>query len=178
MPKVEVLPAPAAPEPNVYEAAAGGTGLGSAIAVIPGLGFAIGEPLANGGAVYLYSTLADSDGDGVPDIDDHCPDSILTPTVVFGDLDTGVENRVNEEGCSLADLFANLMPESGWKNHGKFVSSSVKLVKQLLRGGEIDKLEAKALRKGAARSNVGKPVKAPKPAKPVKVNKTKKAKGS
>jgi hypothetical protein len=175
LPRVDVIPAPAAPEPNVYEAAAADTGLGSAIAVIPGLGFAIGEPLANGGAVYLYSTLPDSDGDGVPDVDDHCPDSILDPTVIFGDLDTGVENRVNQDGCSLADQFAHLMPASGWRNHGKFVSSSVKLVKQLLRSGEIKAGEAKALRSGAARSNIGKPVKPAKPIKPAKPAKPAKA---
>ncbi|MCW1913089.1 hypothetical protein OJ996_05870 [Luteolibacter sp. GHJ8] len=76
--------------------------------------------------------------------------------MVFGDFDTGVENRVDEHGCSLADLFAALEPESGWKNHGKFVSSAVKLVKRLLREDTINKQEAQALRSGAARSNVGK----------------------
>jgi hypothetical protein len=165
--KVDVIPAPAAPEPNVYEAAEAGTGLGSAITVIPGLGFAIGEPLVEGGAVYLYSTLPDSDGDGVPDVDDCCPNSILDPTVIFGNVDTGVENRVNPHGCSLADLFARLKPASGWKNHGQFVSSVVRLVKRLERHQEIAPWEARALRNGAARSNVGKPVKKPKaPAKP------------
>ena len=174
LPRVSVVPAPAAPEPNVYEAAAAGSGLGSAIAVVPGLGFAIGEPLANGGAVYLYSTLPDSDGDGVADVDDHCPDSILDPTVIFGDINTGVENRVNAEGCSIADQFAELMPASGWRNHGKFVSSSVKLVKRLLREGEINAEEAQALRSGAAQSNIGKPVKPAKPVKPTKPTKPEK----
>jgi hypothetical protein len=155
LPKVSVLPAPVAPEPSFYEGSAGG-GLGTAVASIEGLGFAIGEPLIGGGAVHVYTAAVDTDGDGVPDIDDHCPDSILTPTVVFGDTDTGVENRVDEDGCSIADLFAALEPASGWKNHGKFVSSSVKLVKRLLRAGTISKEEAKALKTGAARSNVGK----------------------
>lgn len=155
LPKVSVFPAPVAPEPSFYEGTADG-GLGTAVAAIEGLGFAIGEPLIGGGAVHVYTAAVDTDGDGVPDIDDHCPDSILTPTVVFGNLDTGVENRVDEHGCSIADLFAELEPESGWKNHGKFVSASVKLVKRLLREGTISKEEAKALRTGAARSNVGK----------------------
>lgn len=172
LPRVDVIPAPPAPEPNVYEAAAAGSGLGSAIAVIPGLGFALGEPLATGGgAVHVYAVLVDSDGDGVPDIDDLCPDSILDPTVIFGDLDTGVENRVNAEGCSLADLFAALEPASGWKNHGQFVSSSVKLVKRLLRAGDINATEAQALRTGAAQSNVGKSGKPTKPEKPEKPEK-------
>jgi hypothetical protein len=172
--QVKVVPDPLAPEANVYEAAAAGSGLGSAIAVIPGLGFALGEPLAAGGAVHVYGVLADSDGDGVPDVDDLCPDSILTPTVVFGDLDTGVENRVNADGCSLADLFAALEPASGWKNHGQVVSSSVKLVKRLLRSGDIDAAEAQALRTGAAQSNLGMPTKPAKPVKPEKPEKPEK----
>lgn len=171
---VKVIPDPVAPEPNLYQAAAAGSGLGSAITVIPGLGFALGEPLAAGGAVHVYGALVDSDGDGVPDADDHCPDSILTPTVVFGDLDTGVENRVNDEGCSLADLFAALEPASGWKNHGQFVSNSVKLVKKLLRSGEIDAAEAQALRTGAAQANLGKPATPGKPEKPAKPSKPEK----
>ncbi len=169
--QVRVTPAPLAPEAGLYEADAAGSGLGSAIAVIPGFGFALGEPLAAGGAVHVYSLVVDSDGDGVPDDQDLCPDSILTPTVVFGDLDTGVENRVNEEGCSLADRFAALEPASGWKNHGQVVSSSVKLVKRLLRAGDIDAAEAQALRTGAAQSNLGKTGKPEKPEKPAKPNK-------
>jgi hypothetical protein len=50
----------------------------------------------------------------------------------------------------------------------------VKLVKRLLREGTIDATEAKALRTGAAQSNVGKPVKPPKPAKPEKPEKPEK----
>lgn len=168
LPKVAVLPAPVAPEPAEYTGSAAGSGFGAAVVVLPGLGFAIGEPAAAGGAVHVYTAAVDTDGDGVPDIDDHCPDSILTPTVVFGDEDTGVENRVDEDGCSIADLFAALEPESGWKNHGQFVSSSVKLVKSLLRDGTIDKSEAKLLKTGAAHSNVGKPTKPAKPQKPAK----------
>ena len=169
--QVQVIPAPVAPEPAIYEASVAGSGLGTAVTVIPGLGFAIGEPLLNGGAVHVFTVAVDSDGDGVPDIDDHCPDSILDPTVIFGDVDTGVENRVDEHGCSIADLFAALEPESGWKNHGQFVSSAVKLVKKLLRDGTINAEEAKALKTGAAHSNIGKPTKPGKPEKPEKPGK-------
>ncbi len=171
LPKVAVLPAPLAPEPAEYSGSTAGSGFGAAVVVLPGLGFAIGEPAAAGGAVHVYTAAVDTDGDGIPDIDDHCPNSILTPTVVFGDTDTGVENRVDEEGCSIADLFAALEPESGWKNHGQFVSSSVKLVKRLQRDGTIDKSEAQALKTGAAHSDIGKKDKPEKPAKPGKPGK-------
>jgi hypothetical protein len=89
-------------------------------------------------------------------------------------VDTGVENTVNEDGASLADLFAALEPESGWKNHGQFVSTTGKLIKRLLREGTIDSSEAQALQTGAAQSNVGKdghPTKPEKPEKPQKPEK-------
>ncbi|MCW1913090.1 integrin alpha [Luteolibacter sp. GHJ8] len=54
LPKVSILPAPLAPEPSFYEGSAGG-GLGTAVAAIEGLGFAIGEPLLGGGAVHVYT---------------------------------------------------------------------------------------------------------------------------
>jgi hypothetical protein len=171
LPKVDIIPDPLAPEPVSYDAASPAGGLGSAITVLPGFGFAFGEPLAEGGAVHVYGIVVDSDGDGVPDDQDQFPNSILTPTVIFGDVDTGVENRVNEDGASIADLFDALEPESGWKNHGQAVSSSVKLVKRLLRDGTIDASEAQALRSGVAQSNLGKGSKPAKPAKPEKPEK-------
>lgn len=184
LPKVDVIPDPDAPAPVSYDAASAAGGLGSAIAVIPGFGFAFGEPLAEGGAVHIYGegapVVVDSDGDGVPDTEDHCPDSILDPTVIFGDVDTGVENVVDEEGCSLADLFAALEPESGWKNHGQAVSTSGRLIKRLLREGTIDQSEAQALQTGLAQSNLGKdghpekPEKPQKPEKPAKPGKPEK----
>lgn len=154
--RVNVIPAPTPPEPNVYEADLTGSGLGLAIAVIPNLGFALGEPLLNGGAVHVYRVGDDSDGDGVPDAQDHCPDSILTATVVIGNRDSGVENRVDEEGCSIADLIAALEPEGGYRNHGQFVSRATKLFKSLRKEGLISKQEQQSLQKAAARSDIGK----------------------
>lgn len=174
LPLVDVIPDPLAPEPVSFVAASAAGGLGSAITVLPGFGFAFGEPLAEGGAVHIYGegvAVVDSDGDGVPDDQDQFPDSILDPTVIFGDVDTGVENVVNEDGASLADLFAALEPESGWKNHGQFVSTTGKLIKRLLREGTIDSSEAQALQTGAAQSNVGKDGKPTKPEKPEKPEK-------
>ena len=180
LPKVDVIPDPLAPEPVSFDAASAAGGLGSAITVLPGFGFAFGEPLAEGGAVHVYGEavpVVDTDGDGVPDDQDQFPNSILDPTVIFGDVDTGVENVVNEDGASLADLFAALEPESGWKNHGQAVSTSGKLIKRLLREGTIDQSEAQALQTGLAQSNLGKdghPTKPEKPEKPQKPEKPEK----
>ena len=48
----------------------------------------------------------DSDGDGVPDDEDDCPDSDLGTTIVIDGCDTGVENQLLEDGCTMADLIA------------------------------------------------------------------------
>jgi hypothetical protein len=161
--RVSIVPSPTLPEPNAYEAAVANTGLGLAVAVIPDLGFAIGEPSLGNGAVHVYVSGGDDDDDGVPNELDHCPNSILTPTVVVGNIDSGVENVVIDDGCSIADLIAELEPEGGYKNHGQFVSKFAKLVKDLRKEDEITKSEAQALIKAAAKSNVGqKPPKNPK----------------
>ena len=160
--RVSVVPSPTLPEPNAYEATVANTGLGLAVAVIPDLGFAIGEPFLGNGAVHVYVSGGDNDDDGVPNELDHCPDSILTDTVIIGGIDTKVENTVDEDGCSIADLIAELEPEGGYKNHGQFVSKVTKLIKSLRKEGEITKSEAQALQKAAAMSNVGKKAKAPK----------------
>lgn len=48
----------------------------------------------------------DSDGDGVADAVDKCSPSVLTETVEFGWIDTGVVNAVGDDGCSLMDRYA------------------------------------------------------------------------
>jgi cysteine-rich repeat protein len=45
----------------------------------------------------------DTDGDGVPDEDDACSDSILDPTVVINSCDSQVSNTVLSDGCTISD---------------------------------------------------------------------------
>jgi hypothetical protein len=61
--------------------------------------------------LVLCGSDPDSDGDGIPDDDDACPDSDLGPSIVIGSIDTGVANlwmgdQTDEDGCSLADHIA------------------------------------------------------------------------
>ncbi len=51
----------------------------------------------------------DPDGDGVSDADDVCPYSDLGPTIVIGGDDTGVANQLLDDGCTIADLMAQLL---------------------------------------------------------------------
>jgi hypothetical protein len=155
--RVDIVPIPNLPEASFFEADVAGTGLGTSVAVIPDLGFAIGEPQASGGgAVHVYSVGQDADGDGVPDDLDDCPDSNLVATVVIGNITTTVENVVDLHGCSIMDLLEELEPEGGYRNHGAFVSRATKLFKSLHKEGLITKQEKKLLQKAAAKSNVGK----------------------
>jgi len=95
------------------------------------------------GAVFsvLTSLVAapaggDSDGDGVPDGEDECPDSDLSPTVVIAGCDSGVENDVLETGCSIADLVAEIA--AGAQSHGQFVAGVATLAAGLAEDGVIE----------------------------------------
>ncbi len=72
---------------------------------IPGLpgvpgGFVVGSLTA------LEAAPVDSDGDGIPDDEDACPNSDLGPTVVVGGCDSGVANTLLPDGCTISDLLA------------------------------------------------------------------------
>ena len=153
--RFSVIPAPVSPQPAVYNAKVANSGLGSAIAVIPGFGFAVGEPLLAGGAVHVYTTLRDDDKDGVPNKYDQCIKSIRTATVVFQKVDSRVKNRLNDKGCTFADLFASLRPSTGWKSHAQFVLKANALIKKLRTAGLISKSEATKLKIAVEKCKIG-----------------------
>ena len=68
--------------------------------------FSIGEP--------------DSDQDGVRDPVDKCPQSILEGTINIDGCNSGVNNRLIINGCTMNDLIAQCA--YGAQNHGEFVS--------------------------------------------------------
>ena len=84
--------------------------------------------------------LADSDGDGVPDYLDECPD-------------TSADSLVTRDGCSLEQL----APCDGpWKNHGQFVKAFKEATKSFVEEGLITHKAKKELDKEAAHSDCGK----------------------
>lgn len=123
------------------------TSFGSTVALIDGLGFVVAEnryispDTGGGGRVLVFAFDEDAE----------------VPTLVFGDVDSGVKDRLDADGVSLADRFAALEPADGWENHGHFVSTAGRLIRDLLSEGVIDDAEAELLKSAAARSNVGKP---------------------
>jgi hypothetical protein len=95
---------------------------------------------------YEYEPLVrDSDGDGVTDDVDECPNTSL------GDV-------VDEHGCSIAQLLPCEGPRTGglWKNHGKYVSAIASEVERFLAQGRITQGEAEAMVEAAAKSDCGK----------------------
>ena len=51
---------------------------------------------------------ADTDGDGIPDDQDSCPNSDLSSTVTVNGNDTGVTNSLQSNGCTIMDLIAGV----------------------------------------------------------------------
>lgn len=101
---------------------------------------------------FEINVAFDDDGDGVPNDIDFCPDSILTDTVIIDGEDTGIDNPVLEDGCTIADLVHQLAEDA---NHGEFVSGVANLAKTLVADGTISARERSVLIRAAAQSGIG-----------------------
>ena len=99
---------------------------------------------------YREILSLDSDGDGIPDDQDACPDSIMGETVIIGDCNSGVVNFLFPDGCTLADLVQERA--DGAKNHGQFVRGVVDLSRNLQKSGVLTQKDAVKLGRCAARS--------------------------
>jgi predicted extracellular nuclease len=71
----------------------------------------------------LVGLFPDADGDALTDARDRCPHSVLSPTLILGECDSGVPNRLDDAGCSLSDdlLAAGGFDESSVKR-GRWAS--------------------------------------------------------
>jgi hypothetical protein len=89
---------------------------------------------------FAVAAEHDSDGDGVPDSRDLCPDSPANAVV-------------DADGCSIDQL----APCDGpWKNHGEYVRSVAEQVSRFLSSGLITEAQGKAFMTSAAQSPCGK----------------------
>ncbi len=72
---------------------------------------------------FANSDQFDRDGDTAGDSCDLCPDSLLSPTLVFGRCDSEVANRAVADGCTLEDVFARCQqrpaPDRCWRGHDR-----------------------------------------------------------
>lgn len=73
-------------------------------------------------------------------------------TVVVGDVDSGVPNRMDDVSCSINDLIAD---EQAWPSHGQFVRHVNSVARELVDSGLVSRQEAAEIRSAAARSDVG-----------------------
>jgi Kelch motif len=111
--------------------------------------FAIGGIYLRSGTSVTLSTIEalslDSDGDGVPDDRDQCPN-------------TAPGSVVNHNGCSIAQLAPCDGPTQGgsWKSHGQFVAAVVAVAVDFLGGGLISEAQLEAVIRAAAQSGCGK----------------------
>jgi hypothetical protein len=94
----------------------------------------------------------DIDGDGVPDDEDGCPNSDLNATVIIAGCETGIENLLFDNGCTLSDQVAEVA--AGARNHGKFVSGVAKLTNNLKKAGIISGREKGTIQSCSARADI------------------------
>jgi hypothetical protein len=96
---------------------------------------------------------SDSDGDGVPDPADDCPDSDTSATVVIDGCDTGALNSVLPNGCTLADEIGVCAELA--ETHGDFVSCVAQLTNEWQAEGVISNREKGTITRCAAMSAIG-----------------------
>jgi hypothetical protein len=93
----------------------------------------------------------DSDGDGIPDNEDECPNSDLSTTVIIDGCNTGVPNTLLPSGCTISDLIAACA--EGASNHGQFVSCVSHLTNDLKKAGTLTGQQKGAIQSCAAQAN-------------------------
>jgi hypothetical protein len=93
----------------------------------------------------------DSDGDGLTDECDACPNSILTATIVIDGCDSHVPNTFFPDGCTMSDLIWECHLAA--TNHGAFVSCVSHLTNGWKSAGLISGAQKGAIQSCAAHSS-------------------------
>ena len=90
----------------------------------------------------------DTDGDGIPDEDDACPESDLSETIFIDGCDTGVDNLLFDDGCTMADRIAECADAA--TSHGEFVACVAALTNEWKNNGLISGKEKGRIQRCAA----------------------------
>jgi hypothetical protein len=96
--------------------------------------------------------IIDSDGDGIPDDEDSCPQSNLDPTVIIDGCDSGVGNLLFEDGCTMRDLIDECA--IGVTKHGDFASCVSHLTNDWKKDGLISGSDKGAMQSCAGQSDI------------------------
>ncbi|MEW2633691.1 family 16 glycoside hydrolase [Streptomyces sp. NPDC048389] len=92
------------------------------------------------------------DGGGVPA--PNCPEYDERATVIVGDVDTGVPNRVTRDRCTVNELIED---EKDWSSHALFLKHVDEVLDRLLDEGVVDSREHRRIYRAAKQSGIGKP---------------------
>lgn len=101
--------------------------------------------------------LLDSDGDGIPDDFDSCPNSSSEPIIIIDDCiakykSNYVENQLFDDGCKMSDLIAQCTDNV--KIQGEFVSCVSHLTEDWKKRGLISGKEKDSIQRCAAQANI------------------------
>lgn len=94
--------------------------------------------------------MTDFDGDGWPDDQDACPQSVTT-FVTVGACTTAVPEQIAPNGCSLSDALSAMAGSSA--NHGIFVSQASHWLNELRSGNAIDNKQRSEIQRCVAQAN-------------------------
>ena len=95
----------------------------------------------------------DSDGDGVIDDCDACPDSDMGDTIVIDGCDTMVTNLVlGDDGCTMADQIAQCAEDA--TDHGEFVCCVAHLTNEWRADGVITGRQKGRIQRCAAQADI------------------------
>ncbi len=91
-------------------------------------------------------------GGGVPA--PNCAEYDERLTVIVGEVDSGVPNRVTDNRCRINELIED---EKEWTSHALFLKHVKAVLDRLLTEGVVDQREYNAIQKAARQSGIGKP---------------------
>jgi probable HAF family extracellular repeat protein len=101
---------------------------------------------------FLLTPIHDSDSDGIPDDEDGCPFSDLSETVIIDSCDSGVDNVLFNDGCSISDLIGECAEDA--KNHGQFASRVSHMTNNLKKDGTINGEDKGKIQRCAASADI------------------------
>ncbi|MEU6373006.1 family 16 glycoside hydrolase [Streptomyces sp. NPDC046909] len=84
----------------------------------------------------------------------NCPEFDERLTVIVGDVDSGVPNRLTNSRCRINELIED---EKEWTSHALFLKHVKTVLDKLLKEGVVDQREYDAIQKAARQSGIGKP---------------------
>ncbi|MEV7891302.1 OmpL47-type beta-barrel domain-containing protein [Streptomyces sp. NPDC002817] len=84
----------------------------------------------------------------------NCPEFDERLTVIVGEVDSGVPNRLTNSRCRINELIED---EKEWTSHALFVKHVKTVLDKLLEEGVVDQREYNAVQKAARQSGIGRP---------------------